>query len=152
MVRRTERGTTLVELMVASTLFSVVGLAIVSVGGDFSRTLAAQMEMEDTYTRSNVVRARLLGDAGASSVVDCIGSGDIAFTLDDPGATSVEYYLDGNDLIRWSHPPDKETPVVDSVSAFECNDLGSDGVYVSLSLGNDDYPYHLHFRVSDSGS
>jgi type II secretory pathway pseudopilin PulG len=143
---------TLVELMVGATLFSVVGISIVSAGADFSSTLNEQMEMENTYTRSNLVRARLLGDADSSSAVECNGTNNIGFTLGDDEATLVEYFVEDQKLVRWSNPPNKETPVVEAVASFQCNDLDTNGVYVALSLGNAQHPYHLHFRVSDSGS
>jgi prepilin-type N-terminal cleavage/methylation domain-containing protein len=151
MVKRNERGMTLVELMIASTLFAVIALSIVSAGADFTDTLSEQMAVEDVYTRSNIVRARLLGDFRAAGATTCIGAGDLGFTLSGVPSVDVEYFLVGSDLVRWTSSPVKETPVASEVSSIECSNLGIDSVFVTITLGTAEQPYRIHFRASKGG-
>jgi hypothetical protein len=150
--RHRQRGTTLLELIVVSTLFAAMSTFIFSAGTTFSEVLTEQRGRSATFTNGNVTRMRLLGDADSSSSVACAAADRLQFTVGGIPATLVEYYIRSGELVRWTLPPDHESLVAANASALTCSDLGSDGIAVGIDMGGTIHPYHLHFRVSESGS
>jgi prepilin-type N-terminal cleavage/methylation domain-containing protein len=147
-----QRGMTLVELMIATTVMASLSVFMLSAGQDFSETLVEQQQRTDVYTRANVLRMRLLGDARRASSAICPDSDTLSITLSTDPSTFVEYYVANGDLVRWTLPPDHESLIAEDVQSITCTSLGTDGLFVSVEMGTADHPYHMHVRVSDTGA
>jgi len=148
---RAERGATLIETMIASTLFAALSVAMVSAGSTFSQAEREQFTRTTAATSANVVRTRVLADAEASDSVLCADASTLSLTLDG-GSTVVEYYVTDGDLVRWALPPDKESLIAENVNMLACQSFGPAGLVTDFSLGTLDHPHHVYMRVSDSGA
>ncbi len=133
--RHSERGTTLIELIVVSTLFATMSILMFTVGTTFSEVLTEQRGRSATFTNGNVTRMRLLGDANSSRSVACATADRLRFTVGGTPATLVEYYVRDGELVRWTLPPDHESLVARNTSALTCTDLGIDGIAVDFDMG-----------------
>jgi hypothetical protein len=145
--RATERGTTLVELMVGTVLFAVLGVLLLSAGGTMAEVFASQQSRTAMATGTNVVRTRILGDARSATAAGCADGSTLSITV---GTTLVEYSVSNGELLRWSLPPDHASLVAENVSSLSCTSYGADGVLVDVDLGTTESPYHLYVRISDT--
>lgn len=143
----TDRGATLVELMVATALFAVLGVLLLSAGGTMAEVFASQQSRTAMATGANVVRTRILGDARSATGAGCADSSTLSITV---GTTIVEYSVSDGELLRWSLPPDHSSLVAENVSSLSCTSYGADGVLLDLDLGSAESPYHLYVRISDT--
>ena len=84
-----ERGASLLELLIASTLFSLVLLSAFSWSGSLSATLRDQYAIQDQFSAANITRMRILGDADSSSSVYCHGSDQLRLRLGTSPARTV---------------------------------------------------------------
>jgi len=150
--RRHQHGVTLIELMISTTLMATLSVFMLSAGTEFSQTLLEQEHRTDVYTQANVLRSRVLGDARRAASVLCPNSDTFSLTLLTVPPTFVEYHVIDGDLMRWSLPPDHEVLVAEDVETLSCTSLGLDGLFVSVAMGTTDHPFHMHVRVSSTGS
>ena len=149
--RHGECGTSMIELVVTSTVFSIVMACALASSGSFSATLEDQMNVQNQFTSANVTRVRLLGDADSSTSVSCLQPDYLMFAMANPSGAFVGYTSRQGKLLRYNSRPDHWSILTDSAPSLTCNDLGADGVYVGIELGTDDLPYHLHVRISAGG-
>ncbi len=147
-----ERGASLVELLVATTLFALVSVFMYSSVIDVSALQLEQHTRAQAATNANVARTRVLGDATTATSALCADSSTLSLSIGSGPATLVEYYVSEGDLVRWALPPDKESLVAEDVAALGCFSFGSDGIAVDLDLGTADHPFHVFMRISDSGA
>ena len=146
-----ERGASLLELLIASTLFSLVLLSAFSWSGSLSATLRDQYAIQDQFSAANITRMRILGDADSSSSVYCHGSDQLRLRLGTSPARTVTYETAGGKLLRSSTPGNRAAVLVDEIQSLVCDDLGNDGIRVDIGLGSQKLPYHFHLRVSAGG-
>jgi type II secretory pathway pseudopilin PulG len=147
-----ERGTSLIELLIATTLFSLVSVFMYSAASEVSALQLEQQTRTRAATNANVARARVLGDATTATSALCADASTLSLSIGLGPATLVEYYVSDGELVRWTLPPDKESLVAEDVAALDCFSFGSDGIAVDLDLGTADHPFHVFMRISDSGA
>lgn len=148
---RNERGTTLIEVMVASTIFVLFVAGMYSATGMFYSLVDIQRNRTDSLTAMNVSRSRIIADARGASSIACPGSGTVEFTTTGGGPPRiVEYTSDGDRLIRWESVDNKNYWVADGVSSLDCDLLsGNAGVEVAVMFGKADDRFALHLSFLD---
>ena len=146
-----ERGASLLELLIASTLFSLVLLSAFGWSSSLSSTLRDQYTIQDQFSAANITRMRILGDADSSSSVYCHGSDRLRLHLGTTPARTVTYETAGGKLLRSSTPGNRAAVLVDDIQSLVCDDLGIDGIRVDIGMGSQELPYHFHLRVSAGG-
>ena len=143
--RRSSSGHTLIEVMVASTLFVVFIVGLYDASAQFFSLLDVQTGRTNLLMEMNVARSRLIADARNVSSVTCVGSGVLELTTVGGGPpTTIEYKSDGEHLVRWSSGENKDYYVADNVALVECDDLGSGNVTVKLVFGEAPDVFALH--------
>jgi len=135
--RSGQRGHTLIEVVVASTLFVVFIAGLYGATGVLFSLLDIQRDRTDTLMAMNVARARLVADSRGVSSVGCIGSGTLELsTLGGGPPQTVEYSSDGVHLVRWASAENKDYYVVDGLSGISCRTLsGGAGVELAMTFG-----------------
>ncbi len=146
--RRPESGMTFLELMVAATLMGLFALFLAPAGQTLHETLDDVGTRTLQYEAAQILRARFGADARRASSMACIAGDKVVLSTGAP-ATTLEYRLDGNRLIRWSMPPDKEFLVADGVTDFGCRSLGGDGLELDVTLSHSGTPLYVHLTVAD---
>lgn len=135
--RNGERGHTLIEVIVASTLFVVFIAGLYGATGVLFSLLDIQRDRTDTLMAMNVARARLVADARGVSSVGCVGSDTLELSTTGGGPPrTVEYSSDGVHLVRWASVDNKDYYVADGLSGISCQTLsGGGGVELSITFG-----------------
>jgi len=146
-----ERGTTLIEVMVASTIFVLFVAGMYSATGMFYSLVDIQRNRTDSLTAMNVSRSRIIADARGVSGIACPGSGTLELTTTGGGVPrTVEYTTDGTHLVRWASEDNKNYRVADGVSSLECDVLsGNAGIEVAVMFGGADDRFTLHLSFLD---
>jgi len=144
-----QRGHTLIEVMVASTLFVVFIAGLYGASGVLFSLLDIQRDRTETLMAMNVVRARLVADARGVSNVGCVGSNTLELSTVGGGPPhSVEYSSDGVHLVRWESIDNKDYFVADGVSNISCETLsGGAGVEVAVTFGAAPDHFALHLSL-----
>jgi type II secretory pathway component PulJ len=141
---RRSAGHTLIEVMVASTLFVVFIVGLYDASGQFYQLMDVQTERTDLLMEMNVARSRMIADARGVSTVTCSAPGVLELRTNGGGPpTIVEYKSDGEHLVRWESAENKDYFVSDSVASVECDDFGG-GVSVKLVFGAAPDVFALH--------
>lgn len=135
--RKGERGHTLIEVIVSSTLFVVFIAGLYGATGVLFSLLDIQRDRTETLLAMNVVRARIVADARGVSSIGCVGSDTLELsTVGDGPPRTVEYSSDGAHLVRWASVDNKDYYVADGLSGISCQTLsGGAGVEVSMTFG-----------------
>jgi hypothetical protein len=135
--REGERGHTLIEVVVASTLFVVFIAGLYGATGVLFSLLDIQRDRTETLLAMNVARARLVTDARGVSDIGCVGSGTLELSTTGGGPPrTVEYSSDGVHLVRWASVDNKNYYVADGLSGINCQTLsGGAGVEVTMTFG-----------------
>ena len=149
--RRHDAGHTLVEVIVASTLFVAFVVGLYNASAIFFALLDVQTDRTRILIEMNVTRSRVIADARGISSVACAGSDVLELTTDGGGPiTVVEYKSDGKHLVRWDSGENKNYFVADHVPSIECEPLdGSDGVTVKMIFGEAPDVFALHVDLLD---
>jgi hypothetical protein len=149
--RRRDAGHTLVEVIVASTLFVAFIVGLYDASAVFFSLIDVQSDRTDMLLEMNVTRSSIISDARGVSSVACAGSDVLELTTDSGGPTTVvEYKSDGEHLVRWDSGENKNYYVADHVASVECASLGgSDGVTVKMIFGEDPDVFALHVDLLD---
>ena len=138
--RRKNAGHTLIEVMVASTLFVVFIAGLYNASGQFYALVDVQTERTDMLMEMNVARSRMIADARGVTTVACSAPGVLELT--SVGGI-VEYKSDGEHLVRWESTENKDYYVADHVATIECEPTGA-GVTVKLVFGDEPDVFALH--------
>jgi hypothetical protein len=135
--RDSESGHTLIEVMVASTLFVVFIAGLYGATGVLFSLLDMQRDRTETLLAMNVARARLVADTRGVSSIGCVGAGTLELsTIGGGPPRTVEYSSDGVHLVRWASVDNKEYYVADGLSAISCQTLsGGAGVELAMTFG-----------------
>ena len=141
--RRKNSGHTLIEVIVASTLFVVFIAGLYDASGQFYALVDVQTERTDMLMEMNVARSRMIADARGVTTVACSAPGILELT--SVGGT-VEYKSDGEHLVRWESTENKDYYVADHVATVECDQTGA-GVSVKLVFGDDPDIFALHINL-----
>ena len=149
--RPAERGASMMELVVASTIFSVVMVSTFASSGSFSDTLKDQMTVQDQFISANVTRMRILGDADSSTSASCPLPDRLTLGMATPPGAFIDYMVSQGKLYRYNSVPDHWSVLAEGTPSLTCNDLGTDGIYAGIELGTAELPYHLHVRISAGG-
>lgn len=144
-----ERGHTLIEVIVASTLFVVFIAGLYGATGVLFSLLDIQRDRTDTLLAMNVARARLVADARGVSSIGCIGSGTLELsTIGGGPPRTVEYSSDGVHLVRWASVDNKDYYVADGLSGISCHTLSGDaGVEVAMTFGEAPDQFALYLTL-----
>lgn len=146
--RASQSGHTLIEVMVASTIFVVFIVGLYGATGVLFSLFDIQKTRTDTMVAMNVVRASLISDARGVSNVSCIASDTLELSTVSGGPPrTVEYHTDGVHLVRWASADNKDYFVADGVSDVSCQTLGSGGVEVSVIFGEAPDQFALHLSL-----
>lgn len=146
--RTSQSGHTLLEVMVASTVFVVFIVGLYGATGVLFSLFDIQKTRTDTMIAMNVVRARLISDARGVSSVSCIASDTLELSTVGGGPPrTVEYHTDGAHLVRWASADNKNYFVADGVSDVRCQTLGAGGVEVSVIFGEAPDRFALHLSL-----
>lgn len=150
-LRGREAGHTLVEVIVASTLFVAFIVGLYDASTIFFSLMDVQSDRTDMLLEMNITRSRIISDARGVSSVACAGSDVLELTTDSGGPiTVIEYKSDGEHLVRWDSGENKNYFVADHVASVECESLGgSDGVTVKMTFGEDPDVFALHVDLLD---
>jgi prepilin-type N-terminal cleavage/methylation domain-containing protein len=145
--RARQSGHTLIEVMVASTIFVVFIVGLYGATGVLFSLLHIQKTRTDTMVAMNVVRASLISDARGVSNVSCIASDTLELSTVGAGPPrTVEYRTDGAHLVRWASADNKDYFIADGVSDVSCQTL-SGGVEVSVTFGEAPDHFALHLSL-----
>jgi type II secretory pathway component PulJ len=145
-----ENGHTLIEVLVASTLFVLFIVGLYGTTSVFFSLLDIQQSRTESLMAMNVARARLIADARGVSTVACAGSDTLELRTTSGGPPQViEYRSDGSHLVRWVSAEDKTYWVTDRVTALDCDSLGSSGVDVAMAVGTATDSFALHLSLLD---
>jgi hypothetical protein len=149
---RWQHGHTLIEVMVASTLFVLFVVGLYGATGVFFSLLDIQKSRTESLTSMNVARSRLIADARGVSTVSCAGSDTLSLTTEGGGPPLVvEYKASGKHLNRWISAENKDYRVVDRLVSLECDTLSDDaGVNVAMVFGGLKDRFALHLSVLDA--
>lgn len=147
--RDTERGHTLIEVMVASTLFVVFIAGLYGATGVLFSLLDMQRDRTETLLAMNVVRARLVADARGVSSIACVGADTLELSTVGGGPPrTVEYSSDGVHLVRWASVDNKDYYVADGLSGISCQTLsGGAGVEVAMTFGDAPDQFALYMTL-----
>jgi hypothetical protein len=133
--RRRDAGHTLIEVIVAGTLFVAFIAGLYGASAQFYSLLDIQTDRTDVLTDMNVARSRLIADARGVTSVACAGSDVLELTTVAGGpVTTIEYKSDGTHLVRWDSAENKNYFVADHVPSVECDTIGG-GISVKLVFG-----------------
>ena len=143
---RSEAGFTIIEVVVASTLFVAFVTGIYSGSAQFFSLLDIQTDRMDVLTEMSVVRTRIIADARSISSAACNGSDVLELTTVGGGPpVTIEYKTDGEHLVRWDSADNKDYYVADHLGSIECDSVGGgSGVTVKLVFGEDPDAVALH--------
>jgi type II secretory pathway pseudopilin PulG len=151
-LRSAEMGMSLVELLVASTLFGLLLLLLTPAWGGLLRETRLLETRASLLSETQVARAFLLADAVEAKSVSCQGGHRVVnFSMSKVGGLPrvIEYrFRDGN-LYRWDWPPGSEMLVARGLDELDCDPKGPDTSIV-LTSGGLDTPYRLHVLVSNA--
>lgn len=149
--RRRDAGHTLIEVIVASTLFVAFIVGLYNASTIFFSLLDVQTDRTRILIEMNVTRSSMIADARGVSSVACAGSDVLELTTDAGGPiTVVEYKSDGEHLVRWDSGENKNYFVADHVPSVECEALGGDdGVTVKMVFGKAPDVFALHVDLLD---
>ncbi len=147
-----QRGTTLVELVVASSLVALVGVFIAYASSGTSRDLHQVKGAGLAISEAQAARFRLLGDSKAASSLTCTSDTTYNLTLGEmPQITLVEYRLSDRKLIRWDSATSNEIVVATRVGGLECHDDGQGEISVNLRFGDAEPAFRLHMTATEVG-
>ena len=148
--RSRESGATLIELLVASSVFSIFLMGMLSAGDGLVDLLSLQSAMSDELVGINVARARLTSDLQEVSTVSCADASTLRFRETGGGpARETEYSSDGQHLVRWTSINDRDSYVADGVGSLACVDTPSErALDIDISFDTQT-EYHLHVTVTD---
>lgn len=144
-------GTTLIEVMVASTIFVLFIAGMYSATAIFYSLVDIQHHRTDSLTAMNVARSRMIADARGASGVACSGSDTLEFTTTGGGPPqTVEYTSDGEHLVRWESVSNKDYWVADGVGSLDCDiRSGHAGIDVAVTFGSGDDRFALYLGFLD---
>jgi prepilin-type N-terminal cleavage/methylation domain-containing protein len=147
--RCSERGHTLLELTVASTIVSIFAVVLASASTAFFGLLDDLHARAQNLRSANMIRARLLGDARATTTATCAGGAALQFQAGEgAGVSQIEYTTSEGTLLRWVSTTDRQTALAEHVSSLACDDLGERGLEVDVVLGAAERPLYLYFHVA----
>lgn len=147
-VRERQGGHTLLEVMVASTIFVVFIVGLYGATGVLFSLLDVQKGRAETMMDMNVVRSRLVADVRGVSNINCIASDTLELTSIGGGPPrTIEYRTDGVHLVRWASADDKDYFVADGVNEVACQNLGTSGVEFSVIFGTAPDQFALHVSL-----
>jgi hypothetical protein len=146
-VRNRQSGHTLIEVMVASTLFVGFVVGLYGATGVLFSLLDIQKDRTETMMAMNVVRTSLIADARGVSNATCIASDTLELSTVGGGPPrTVEYRTDGAHLVRWASADNKDYFIADGVSEVRCQTLGS-GVGLSVTFGDAPDQFALYVNL-----
>lgn len=145
---RGQKGFSLVELLITSTLFALVLMAVMTSGSVFSQVLFEQNHRTLAASDANVVRTRILGDARVATSFLCADTATLSMDIGPGGSTVVQYWVEDERLVRWTLPPDQTSLVAEDVATLSCTALGADDVSVAIALGAAQNLFGLNVRIS----
>ncbi len=150
--RAAETGMSLVELLVASTLFGLLLLLLAPAWGGLLRETRLLETRAKLLSETQVARAFLLADAVEAKSVSCKpGQSVVSLSMSkvDNLPRVIEYRFRDGDLYRWDWPPGSEMLVARGLDDLDCEPKGPDTSIVVTS-GGAATPYRLHVLVSDA--
>jgi Tfp pilus assembly protein PilV len=148
--RRGERGTTLMELMIAAVLATVVAMFLAALTSALAQQGASVEQGTSDLTQAQLARGRLLIDAKAATSIVCGASDTFNVTIGvAPSATLIEYRRTGSNLIRWNSSTDSNIIVALQLRDIVCTDLGADGVEVTMTFGTEANPMRLFVAAAE---
>ena len=146
-VGNSQSGHTLIEVMVASTLFVVFIAGLYGATGVLFSLLDIQKDRTATMMAMNVVRANLIADARGVSDVTCIASDTLELRTTGGGPPrTVEYRTDGEHLVRWASADNKDYFIADGVTDVRCETLGTSAAF-SVTFGDAPDQFALHVSL-----
>ncbi len=150
--RSRETGMTLVELLVASTLFGLLLLLLAPAWGGLLRETRLLTTRASLLSETQVARAFLLADAIEAKSVSCRGQDVVDLSMDKVGGLprSIEYRFRDGSLYRWEWPPGTEMLAARGLDDLDCDPGGGNETLIVLASGGAATPYRLHVLVSDA--
>jgi len=140
-----QSGHTLIEVLVASTIFVIFVAGLYGATGVLFSLLDIQRDRTGTLVAMNVVRSRVVADARGATSVSCAGSNTLELATI---GGAVEYSSDGAHLVRWESVGNKDYFVADGISGIQCQVLGGGaGVEVSMTFGEAPDQFALHVSL-----
>lgn len=148
--RSSEHGHTIVEVLVAATIFVLFVVGHYGTSGAFFTLADIQKSRTDSLTAMNITRARIVADTRGVSSVACTGSDTLELRTNGGGPPHIiEYSSNGEQLLRWESAENKTYQVTDGVVAVDCTSLGSEGVDVAITFGPEPDRFALHVSLLD---
>jgi len=117
--RRRQAGVTLVELVVATTVFAIMATVIGGGWGALSGWMRSIWDRADVLREARVAQAYIRSDMLWAGRLVCENQTTLVLWQSD-GAAFVEYVTDGSQLLRHSWPVDTQVLVAQGVSAAAC--------------------------------
>ena len=117
--RRRQAGVTLVELVVATTVFAIMATVIGGGWGALSGWMRSIWERADLLREARVAQAYIRSDMLWAGRLVCENETTLVLWQSD-GTAFVEYVTDGSQLLRHSWPLDTQVLVAQGVSAAAC--------------------------------
>ena len=144
-----ESGMTFVELVVAATLMGLFALFLAP-AGQMQHALLDEIDARTSnFQSAQLVRTRFTADAVAATSAICVTGDRIGLNMGAAPSTTVEYRIDGDRLIRWSLPPDKEFFVAGGLADLTCSSLGGEGLEVDVIFEDRPTPFTLHMMIAE---
>jgi prepilin-type N-terminal cleavage/methylation domain-containing protein len=147
--RAKQRGHTLIEVIVASTIFVIFIAGLYGATGILFSLLDLQRDRTETLLAMNVARARLVADARGVSSATCVGAATLELSTTGGGPPqTVEYSSDGSHLVRWASVDNKNYYVADGLGSISCQTLSDGaGVEVAMTFGEAPDQFALYMTL-----
>ena len=116
---RRQAGMTLVELMVATTLFAIMATVIGGGWGALSGWMHSIWERTDLLREARVAQAYIRSDMLWAGRLVCENQTTLVLWQSD-GIAFVEYTIEGSQLLRHTWPLDTQVLVAQGVGAAAC--------------------------------
>ena len=152
-LRRSSRaGFTLVELIVASTIFAIFSTYQFAAWQTFTHMIGDEQERVGAVAYTHTARARLMADAQNAESFSCVTADRVRFDMGGVPTVLIDYDVQDDALIRYDDSSTNDLVAAHGISSLTCNSLGTEGLELDVEYSNESKAYHLYLMIAEATS